>query len=201
MVFFNKGILNGRGYIHGCRVGVHVSKWLFTRQPFKILSQIGYIHGCRVSTYYCYLHGSRSRANSDYIHGCRVSTLNRYLHGSHSSAKSAIYIAAGCIQKSLFTRQPFKSQIGYIHCCRVYTKIVIYTARIQEPNRLYTLLPRVYIDCYLHGSHSRANSALYIAAGCIYMKLLFNQQPFKSQIDCATTAQLIGAFVFTYVKS
>ena len=24
-----------RGYIHGCRVGVHVSKWLFTRQPFK----------------------------------------------------------------------------------------------------------------------------------------------------------------------
>ena len=40
----------GREYIHGCRVGVQVSKWLFTRQPFKILSQIGYIHGCRVST-------------------------------------------------------------------------------------------------------------------------------------------------------
>ena len=72
---------------------------------------------------------------------------NRYLHGSRSrgSAKSAIYTAAGCqhkiaiytaavpksIQiytrlpcvhiKSLFTRQQFKSQIGYIHCCRVYT--------------------------------------------------------------------------------
>ena len=63
---------NQQGYIHGCRVGVHVSKWLFTRQPFKILSQIGYLHGCRVSTYNCYLHGSRSRA------------------------KSAIYTAAAC---------------------------------------------------------------------------------------------------------
>ena len=27
----------------------------------------------------------------------------------------------GVYTKSLFTRQPFKSQIGYIHCCRVYT--------------------------------------------------------------------------------
>ena len=101
---------------------------------------------------------------------------NRYLHGGRSrgSAKSAIYTAARCqhkiaiytapipepIQiytrlpcvhiKSLFTRQP---QIGYIHCCRVYTKnrylhgsqlaiyitagrihkIVIYIAAVQEP--------------------------------------------------------------------
>ena len=134
---------------------------------------------------------------------------NGYLHGSPSrfSAKSAIYTAAGCqhiiaiytaavpeqiqtiytaavcahkiafytaaiqepnwpytllpgvYKKSLFTRQPFKSQIGYIHCCRLYT-----------------------LNCYLHGSLSRANSAIYIAAGCIYMKLLFTRQPFKSQI-------------------
>ena len=40
----------GRGYIHGCRMGVHVSKWLFTRQPFKIHSQIGYMHGSQVLT-------------------------------------------------------------------------------------------------------------------------------------------------------
>ena len=64
---------------------------------------------------------------------------NRYLHGSRSRAKSAIYIAAGCIQKIviytaavqepnrlhtllsgvyinlLFTRQPFKSKLGFIH--------------------------------------------------------------------------------------
>ena len=39
------------------------------------------------------------------------------------------------------------SQIGYIrvHCSRVSTKIVIYTAAIQKANRLYTLLPGVYI--------------------------------------------------------
>ena len=66
--------------------------------------------------------------------------------------------------KSLFTRQLLKSQIGYIYCCRVYKnrhllgsrsransaiyiaarcthKTVICTAAIQEPNRLYTLLP------------------------------------------------------------
>ena len=47
---FKSQIGYGRGYIHGCRVGVHVSKWLFTLLPFKILSQIGYMHGSRVST-------------------------------------------------------------------------------------------------------------------------------------------------------
>ena len=111
---------------------------------------------------------------------------NRYLHGSRSrgAAKSAIYTAVGCQHKiaiytaavpkpsqvymytrlpcvhikSLFSRQPFKSQIGYIHCCRVYTKIVIYTAAVQEPNRPYTLLPGVY------------------------KRSLFTRQPFKSQI-------------------
>ena len=95
---------------------------------------------------------------------------NGYLHGipSRFSANSAIYTAAGyqhkiaiyttavpeqiqiyprmpCVHiKSLFTRQTFKSQIGYIHCSRVYTK-----------NR------------YLHGSRSRVKSDIYIAAGCI----------------------------------
>ena len=69
--------------------------------------------------------------------------------------KIAIYTAAvqepnrlytllpGIYIQLLFTRQPFKSQIGYIHCCQVYIhvhKIVIYTAAIQEPNRLYALL-------------------------------------------------------------
>ena len=65
----------------------------------------------------------------------------------------------GVCKKSLFTRQPFKSQIGYIHCCRVYTKK----------------------NCYLHGSRSRAKSVIYIAAGCIH-RLLFTRQPFKSQL-------------------
>ena len=89
---------------------------------------------------------------------------NRYLHGSRSRAKSAIYIAAGCIQNN-----------RYLHGSR------------SRANRLYALLPGVYINCYLHVSHSRAKSAIYIAAGWIYMKLLFTRQPFKSQIDSATT--------------
>ena len=79
--------------IYTAAVCLHI-KSLFTRQPFK--SQIGYIH--------C----------------CRVYRKNRYLHGNRSRAKSAIYIAAGCIHKT-----------------------VIYTAAVQEPNRLYTLLPGV----------------------------------------------------------
>ena len=137
-----------RGYVPGCRVGVHVSKWLFTWQPFKITSQTGYTHGCRVSTYNCNLHGSRSRANSDYIHGCRVSTLNRYSHGSHSRAKSAIYIAAGCIHKTVIYTAAIQEPTRLYTCCRVYIhEIVIFTAAVQEPNRLYTctctLLPGV----------------------------------------------------------
>ena len=110
---------------------------------------------------------------------------NGYLHGGHSRflAKSAIYTAVGCqhkiaicmaavpepIQytwlpcvhiKSLFTRQPFKSQVGYIHCCRLYTKR------------------------YLHGRRSRAKSAIYMYTLLtdVYIKLLFTRQPFKSQI-------------------
>ena len=111
---------------------------------------------------------------------------NGYLHDSPSrfSAKSAIYTAAGCqhkidiykaavldaIQmysytrlpcvhiKSLFTRHPFKSKSG-----------------------LYTLLPGVYRNRYLHGSRSRAKSDIYIMPG-VYIKLLFTRQPFKSQI-------------------
>ena len=70
-----------------------------------------------------------------HVYGCRVSKQNRYLHGSHSRAKSAVYIAAGCI------------------------KIVIYTAAVQEPNRLYTFLPGVCIKLLLnYGNRSRDNS-------------------------------------------
>ena len=97
--------------------GVNI-KFLFTRQPCQ--SEFGYIHGCRVSTNNRYLHGSHSRAKSAiYIAaGC---IKNRYLHGSRSRAKSDIYIATGVYIKLLFSRQPFKSQIGYKHCCRRVT--------------------------------------------------------------------------------
>ena len=62
---------------------------------------------------------------------------NRYLYGSRLRAKLVIYIASGCIHRLLFTWQPFKSQLGYIRSCRVYIhEFVIYTAAVQEPNRL-----------------------------------------------------------------
>ena len=115
-------------------MGVHISKWLIARQPFKRLSQISYIQGCRVSTvtYAIYTaavpepiqiytrlpcvhikslftrHSFKTQIG--YIHCSQVYPKNCYLHGSRSRVKSAIYIAAGCIQKSLFTWQPFKIQ-------------------------------------------------------------------------------------------
>ena len=62
----------------------------------------------------------------------------------------AIYAAAFVHIKSLFARQPFKSLIGYLHCCREYTK-----------------------NCNLHGSRSRAKSAIYIAAGCMHKTVIY----------------------------
>ena len=103
-----------------------------------------------------------------------------------------IYTRLPCVHiKSLFTRQQFKSQIGYIHCCREYTKTGIYTAAVKEPNRLYTLLPNVYKNRYSHGSPSRAKSTINIVAGCID-KLLSTRQPFKSQIETAALTALNG---------
>ena len=151
---------------------------------------------------------------------------NGYLHGrpSRFSAKSAIYKAAGyqhyiaictaavpkpiliytwlpCVYiKLLFSRQPFKSKIGYgrgyIHGCRwesmyqngylhgrpsrfsaksaIYTaagyqhNIDICTAAVPEPIQIYTRLPCVHIKSLFTRSHSRAKSAIYIAAGCIH---------------------------------
>ena len=48
-------------------------------------------------------------------------------------------------------------QCNHVHCCRMYTNIVIYTTVFQEPNRLYILLSGAYI------------------------KLFFTRQPFKSK--------------------
>ena len=134
---------------------------------------------------------------------------NGYLHGSPSkfSAKSAIYTAAGCQNIIAIYTAAVPEQIQTIYTAAVCRhKIAIYTAAIQEPNRLYTLLPGVYKKRYLHtrqpfksqigyihccrvytknrnlnGSRSRAKSVIYIAAGCLH-RLLFTRQPFKSQL-------------------
>ena len=149
-------------------MGVHVSKWLFTRQPFKKLSQIGYIHGCRVSTNIKSLFTRQpfqSQFSRVYIL-CYTKSLFtrqpfqsqvRYIHGSR------VYIL--CHTKSLFTRQPFKIQVGYIHCSRVHTKTVIYTAAVQEPTRL-----------------------LYISAGCINKIVIYTaavQEPIQAKKQIA----------------
>ena len=69
------------------------------------------------------------------------------------------YTRLPCVHiKSLFTRPHFrlKSAIYIAHGC--IQKIIIYMAAVQESNRLYTLLPGVYKNRYLYGSHSRSNS-------------------------------------------
>ena len=134
---------------------------------------------------------------------------NGYVHGSPSRflAKSAIYTSAGCQHIIAIYTAAVLELFQTIYTAAVCLhKIAIYTAAIQEPNRLYTLLPDVYkkslftrqpiksqigyihcwwvytYNCYLHSSHPRANLAIYIAAGCIYIKLLLTRQLLKSQL-------------------
>ena len=78
---------------------------------------------------------------------------NGYLQGSppRFSAKSAINTAAGCQHK-----------------------IAIYKAAVPEPIQIYIHGCRVStLNRYLHGSHSRAKSAIYIAGECI-QKIFLN---------------------------
>ena len=110
----SRRIENGRGYIHGCRVGVHVSKSL--------------------------LRGGRSRGSAKSAINTAAGCQHKIAIFTAAVPKPIqIYTRLPCVHiQWLFTRQPFKSQIDHIHFCRVYTKIVIYTAAVQEPNRLYT---------------------------------------------------------------
>ena len=99
-----------------------------------------------------------------------------YLYGSPSrfSSKSAIYTAAGCQRIIAIYTAAVPEEIQTIYTTVVCLhKIAIYTAAIQEPNWLYTLLPGVYKNCYLHGSRSGAKSAIYIAAGCIHKAAIY----------------------------
>ena len=79
---------------------------------------------------------------------------NGYLHGSPSSfsAKSAIYTAAGGQHIIAIYTAAVPEQIQTIYTAAVCPhKIAIYKSAVQEPNRLYTLLPGVYKNRYLHG--------------------------------------------------
>ena len=69
-----------------------------------------------------------------------------------------IYTAAGKQQITLFTRQP----------C-VHIKYLFTQQPFKVQNRLYTRLPYMFFkNGYLHGSHSRAISAIYMFAGVYF---------------------------------
>ena len=124
---------------------------------------------------------------------------NGYLHGSPSrfSAKSAIYTAAGCHHIIAICTAAVPVANSVINKAAVCPhKIAIYTTAVQEPNRLYTRQPGVSIKLlytrqpfqskfryvqgcrvstlngYLHGSRSRAKSAIYTAAVCPYKMII-----------------------------
>ena len=140
---------------------------------------------------------------NDYLHGSpsRFSAKSAIYTATGCQHKIAIYTAAvldpiqiytrlPCVHiKMLFTRQPSKSQV-YIHCCRMYTKTDdLHTQRIwRAPLGLLNLTNWICpssLKCFTHDAdiyEITFKSAIYIASGCIYIKLLFTRQPFKSQI-------------------
>ena len=131
----------GRGYIHGCRVGVHVSKWLHgSPSRFSANSAICTAAG---SQHTIAIHTAAIQEQFQTIYMAIVCLHNIAIYTAAIQELNRLYTLLPVVyKKTLFTRQPLRSQLGYIHCCRVYIhEIVIYTAAVQEPNRLYTLLP------------------------------------------------------------
>ena len=108
---------------------------------------------------------------------------NGYLHGSPSRFSNQLYARQPDVNiRLLFTRQPLQSQFRFIHGCRVYTKIVIYTSAIQKPNGLYTLLSGVYKNSLFTRQPFKSQIFCNTLLPGVYRKLSFTWQPFKSQI-------------------
>ena len=132
---------------------------IYTAAGWESMYQNGYVHGS--PSRFSAKSAIYTAAGCQHIIAIYTAAVPEQFQTIYTAAvclhKIAIYTAAiqepnrlyilqpGVYIKLLFTRQPFKSQLGYIHCCRVYMhEILIYTAAVQEPNRLYTLLPDVY---------------------------------------------------------
>ena len=99
--------------------GVNI-KLLFARQPFQMSIQLYTRLPCvHIKSLFT---RQPFKSQIGYIHGSRVSASNCYIHGSRSKANLDIYMAAVCLHE-----------------------MVIYTAVVLEPNRLYTRLPCVLI--------------------------------------------------------
>ena len=58
-------------------------------------------------------------------------------------------------------------------------------AAVQEPNRLYTLLPGVYKKIVIYTAAVQKPNQLYTLLLGVCIDLLFTRQPFKSQIETA----------------
>ena len=108
----------------------------------------------------------------------RLPGVNIYLLFTRQpfQSKFRLYTRLPCVHiKWLFTRQPFKSQIGYIHCCRVYTKSrYLHGSRSRAKSATCIYIAAGCIkNRYLHGSSSRAKSAIYIGVVCIHKTVIF----------------------------
>ena len=99
---------------------------------------------------------------------------NGYLHGSSSrfSAKSAIYTTAGC-QHILAICTAAVPDANSAAVCPHTSKFAIYTAAVQELNRLYTRQPGVSITLLYTRQSSRANLDIYTAAVCQHEMFIY----------------------------
>ena len=134
-----------------------------------------------------YSHGSRFTCQKVYIHGCRASSIKVLFTRQPFFIPKGLYTRLPCIKyKSAIYTAAVSHAKRYFLWQRIYTrlpggspyiKIVIYTAALQDaqPNILYTRLPFVNINCYLHGSRSRANSDIHTAAVCPHKIAIYTE--------------------------
>ena len=94
-----RSFLKGRGYIHGCRVGVHVSKWLIAGCQHKIAINTAAVPE-PIQIY------TRQPCIFPLPHEVAIYTAVIQEPGRLYT------FLPGAYKKSLFTRQPFKSLIG-----------------------------------------------------------------------------------------
>ena len=148
--------------------------------------------------------GRECLCRNGYLHGRRESAENVIYTAAVCPHKIFIYTAAVKVPNWLYTRLPYmfskmvictasiQEQFRQYTCLRgfilrigsTYVKMVIYTAAIKESNWLFSRLPGVSKNRYLHGSrvstliiylkgsHSSAKSAAYTAVVYVFKKRL-----------------------------
>ena len=108
---------------------------IYTAAGWESMYQNGYLHGS--PSKFSAKSALYTAAGCQHIIAIYTAAVPEQIQTIYTAAvcphKIVIYTAAvqepnrlytllpGEYKKSLFTRQPFKSHIGHIHCCRVYT--------------------------------------------------------------------------------